>query len=332
MPTAAAARVAAVIPTWNRRDLLATLLRNLAEQTRPFEEIIIVDNGSEDDSAELAARAGARVVKMGCNLGFAAAVNRGIEAADAEWVAILNNDVTLEPDWLMKLLEAAAQEDNWFATGKILQAANHQLVDGTFDEISRGGCASRCGSGKPDSPAWNQARRIRVAPMTAAIFRRQLFRDLGGLDETFGSYMEDVEFGLRCALAGRGGLFVPSAVAYHRGSATLGEWNNDTVWRIARNQVLLSAKHFRGQPRWPIVAGQLLWGLVALRHGRGSAFVRGKIAGMREIRRMTRPSTNEYTRKVLAEVLESSEANILALARETGFDSYWRTYFWLSRR
>ncbi len=331
MPNAAAARVAAVIPTWNRRDLLATLLQNLAAQTCPFTEIIVVDNGSEDDSAELAERAGARVLKMGRNVGFAAAVNRGIEAADAEWVAILNNDVTLEVDWLAKLLEAA-QEDLWFATGKILQAANHQVVDGTFDEISRGACASRCGSGKPDGPAWNQTRRIRAAPMTAAIFRRQLFSDLGGLDETFGSYMEDVDFGLRCALAGRPGVFVPSAVAYHRGSATLGEWNNDTVWRIARNQVLLSAKHFRGQPWWPIVAGQLLWGIVALRHGRGSAFVRGKIAGMREARRMRQLSTNEYTRKVLAEVLESSEASILALARETGFDSYWRAYFWLSRR
>jgi hypothetical protein len=332
MPTAAAARVAAVIPTWNRRDLLATLLRNLAEQAHPFAEIIVVDNGSEDDSAELAAGAGARVLRMGRNLGFAAAVNRGIEAADADWVAILNNDVTLEPDWLAKLVEAAADEDVWFATGKILQAANHRLVDGTFDEISRGGCASRCGSGKPDGPPWNQTRRIRFAPMTAAIFRRQLFRDLGTLDETFGSYMEDVDFGLRCALAGRGGLFVPAAVAYHQGSATLGEWNNATVWRIARNQVLLSAKHFRGQPWWPIVAGQLLWGMLALRHGRGLAFARGKFAGMREARRTTRLTTNENTRKDLAEVLDSSEANILALARETGFDSYWRAYFWLSRR
>ncbi|MEO8050978.1 MAG: glycosyltransferase family 2 protein [Acidobacteriota bacterium] len=332
MPTAAAARVAAVIPTWNRRDLLATLLRNLAAQTRPFDEIIVIDNGSEDDSAELAAGAGAKVLSLGCNLGFAAAVNRGIEAAETEWVAILNNDVTLEPDWLRNLLDATVEENVWFATGKILQAANHQLVDGTFDEISRGGCASRCGSGKPDGPVWNRTRSIRVAPMTAAIFRRQLFCDLDGLDETFGSYMEDVDFGLRCAVAGRGGVFAPSAIAYHRGSATLGEWNKDTVWRIARNQVLLSAKHFRGQPWWPIVAGQLLWGLVALRHGRGAAFIRGKLAGIREARLLKRPSTNEYTRKVLAEVLESSEANILALARETGFDSYWRAYFWLSRR
>src|ERR1019366_2336766 len=128
MQTAAAPRLAAVIPTWNRRDLLVTLLKSLAAQTRRFDEIIVVDNGSTDDSANLAERAGAKVLRLGRNLGFAAAVNRGIEATYAEWVAILNNDVTLEPDWLARLLQAAAQEDVWFATGKILQAANHQLV------------------------------------------------------------------------------------------------------------------------------------------------------------------------------------------------------------
>jgi len=329
MPTAAAARVTAVIPTWNRRDLLLNLFQSLGAQTRPFNEIIVVDNGSTDGSAEFAERAGAKVLRLGRNAGFAAAVNRGIEAAGTDWVAILNNDVTLEPDWLEKLL--TAPEDAWFASGKILRTSDPNLVDGTFDEISRGACASRCGSGKPDGPAWNQPRRIRVAPMTAAIFRRQLFRDLGGLDETFGSYLEDVDFGLRCALAGREGSYVPSAVAYHRGSATLGGWSKDTVWRIARNQVLLTAKHFRGQPRWPIVAGQLLWGILALRHGRGGAFLRGKFAGIRDARRMERVSTNEYTSKHLARVLEASEAQILALARETGFDSYWRAYFWLSR-
>src|ERR1700722_1206034 len=124
----------AVIPTWNRRALLLNLLDSLAAQTRLFDEIIVVDNGSTDDSAELAERAGAKVLRLGQNRGFAAAVNRGIEAAGTGWVAILNNDVTLEPDWLEKLL--AADEDAWFATGKILQAADHGKVDGAFDEIS----------------------------------------------------------------------------------------------------------------------------------------------------------------------------------------------------
>jgi GT2 family glycosyltransferase len=331
MPTAAA-QVAAVIPTWNRRDLLSTLLQNLDAQVRKFQAIIVVDNGSVDDSADLARRAGAKVLRLGQNLGFASAVNRGLAEVEAEWVAILNNDVTLEPDWLAKLLATAEREGAWFATGKILQAGDPRLVDGTFDEISRGACASRCGFGRLDGPAWNRPRRIRLAPMTAAIFRKQLFQDLGDLDETFGSYMEDIDFGLRCALAGREGCYVPAAVAYHRGSATLGGWNKDTVWRIARNQVLLSAKHFQDQSRWPRVAGQLLWGLLALRHGRGLAFIRGKLAGFRDARRLRRPTPNEQTTRDLSRVLDSSEATMLELGRETGFDRYWRAYFWLSRR
>ena len=80
------------------------------------------------------------------------------------------------------------------------------------------------------------------------------------------------------------------------------------------------------------MAGQLLWGLLALRHGRGIAYVRGKLAGMSETRGVKLASTSEYDRKDLERVLQESEANILALARETGFDSYWRAYFWLSRR
>src|SRR5580658_2976604 len=112
--------VAAVVPNWNRRELLETLLRSLRDQTVAFEEIIVVDNGSTDDSVEVAERAGARVLRMGRNLGSAAAVNRGIEAAGKEWVAVLNNDVTLERDWLGILVSAAEREGVWFATGKIL--------------------------------------------------------------------------------------------------------------------------------------------------------------------------------------------------------------------
>ena len=132
-------KVAAVVPHWNRRDLLQTLLANLAEQTRAFDEIIVVDNGSTDDSAAVAERAGAKVVRLERNLGFAAAVNRGYRSGrNADWIAILNNDVTLAPDWLEQLLAAAEKEQAWFATGKTLSANDPTRIDGTFDAISRG--------------------------------------------------------------------------------------------------------------------------------------------------------------------------------------------------
>ena len=326
-------RVTAIVPHWNRRGLLETLLGSIHSQTRGFDEVVVVDNGSTDGSAELAERAGARVLRMGRNAGFAAAVNRGIEASSpqrADWVAILNNDVTLAPDWLEKLMTAGP---GWFATGKLLRTAHPTTLDGTFDEISRGACACRCGAAQPDAPVWNQTRPIRFAPMTAALFRRVLFDEIGLLDETFGSYLEDVDFGLRCALAGRAGLYVPAATAHHRGSSTLGEWNSDTVRYIARNQVLLAAKYFRGQPLWPIVAGQLLWGCLALRHARGWAYLRGKLSGLgaaRAVRKQHPPDPLETRR--LRTILEASEKEILEHERQAGSDWYWRAYFWLLRR
>jgi GT2 family glycosyltransferase len=325
-------KVTAVVPHWNRRDLLQTLLANLGEQTRAFDEIIVVDNGSSDDSASAAERAGARVVRLDLNLGFAAGVNRGIEAASieptgADWIAILNNDVVLSPDWLKTLLAAAEKEDAWFATGKTLVAGDPSRIDGTFDAVSRGACAYRCGSGKADGPAWNQPRRIRMAPMTAALFRSRLFEEIGALDEGFESYLEDVDFGIRCAIHDRWGVYVPAATAYHQGSSTWGQWNKYSVRLISRNQLLLTAKYFRGLSRWPIVAGQLLWGFVALCHGCAGAYLQGKMAGMRVAR--TIPQQKPASGHNIEAFIRESERTILDIQRQTGFDRYWRAYFWL---
>ena len=325
-------KVAAVVPHWNRRDLLQTLLANLAQQTRRFDEIIVVDNGSTDDSVAVAERAGARVIRLDRNLGFAPAVNRGIHSTQVDWIAILNNDVTLAPDWLEQLLAATEKEPVWFATGKTLMAGDPSRIDGAFDAISRGACACRCGSGKPDGPFWNEPRRIRMAPMTAALFQRRLFDEIGSLDESFGSYLEDVDFGIRCAIGERWGVYVPAAVAYHQGSSTWGQWHKYSVRLIARNQVLLKAKYFGGLSPWPIMAGQLLWGLVALCHGCAGAYLQGKMAGMRVARSI--PAQRQASENIEAFVkvvafIKESERTILEVQQQTGFDRYWRAYFWL---
>ena len=92
--------VSIVIPNWNRLALLVRLLEKLAAQTRRPEEVVVVDNGSTDGSAEAARALGARVIEMGTNAGFARAVNRGVGESACAWIGIVNNDVEPREDWL----------------------------------------------------------------------------------------------------------------------------------------------------------------------------------------------------------------------------------------
>ncbi len=322
-------QVAAVIPNWNGAARLRKLFEHLAAQTHPVGRVIVVDNGSTDDSVAVVARAGATVIELGANTGFSHAVNCGIQAADAEWILILNNDVLPEPDWLRNLMDTAMARQAWFATGKLLDASRRDRVDGAFDAICRGACAWRCGHGRPDSALWNTPRQIRFAPLTAALFRAELFQRVGGLDETLESYLEDVDLGIRCAAKGLSGLYVPSAVAYHQGSATLGAWHPDTVRKISRNQLLIVAKHY---PRkwilrygWPVLVAQALWGFIALRHGRLLAYLAGKLDGLRMF-----GSNRGEACPNLAAILEQSEREIEELQSLSGFDLYWRLYFALT--
>jgi GT2 family glycosyltransferase len=325
-----AARVAVVIPTWNRAALLAQALENLGRQTFPIDRVIVVDNGSTDDSAAQATRAGALVIRLAANAGFAAAVNRGVREASTDWVCVLNNDVTLAPDWMGRLMAELQSSTAWFATGKLLNSQTPERIDGAFDAVCRGACAWRCGHGRPDSSVWNKPRNIQLAPFTAAIFRAGLFERVGFLDERFESYLEDVDFGLRCAEAGLTGLYLPEAVAYHQGSATLGRWHPETVRKIARNQLLLVAKHY---PRnwilrygWPVFIAQTLWGFLALRHGTLLSYLAGKVQGLREFGEMRgKPCAN------FPAIVEQSEKEIRDLQQLTGFDLYWRLYFALTR-
>ena len=312
-------KISAIVPVWNGRDLLARLLDSLDAQTLRAAELLIVDNGSTDGAADVARARGARVISMGRNAGFAAAVNRGIREASHPLVAILNSDVELAPDYLEKLAAAGAP----FATGKILSPTG--LLDGSFDLTCRGATSWRCGAGYRDAPPFDQARDIASPPWTAVLYRAEVFQQIGLLEESFESYLEDVDFGLRCAAQGIGGRYVPQARAIHVGSAALGRWHRETVRLMARNQLLLAARHCSARHLWPVLVAQMLWGAVAIRHGRGLAWAHGKIQGLRLFSN-ARVQNRQQDAKVLDRVLRSNEQFIHAASRDT----YWKLYFLLT--
>jgi hypothetical protein len=325
--------ISAIVPVWNGRELLARLLDSLEAQTQPAAEVLVVDNGSRDGAPEAARQRGARVLAMGRNAGFAAAVNRGVQESGGEWLAVLNSDVELAPDYLARLLAAAQAGDAWFATGKILVAGSSDQIDGTFDAMCRGGTAWRVGSGRTDRAAFSADRQIWSPPFTAVLLRADVFRRVGLLEASFESYLEDVDFGLRCAARGLPGIYVPGAVAWHRGSAALGRWHPETVRRMARNQIFLVARHYPGRLLlrwfWALAVAQFLWGGLALRHGEEFAWLCGVAQGLRGFA-AARKFCTPFDPALLEQLLVSNERLIRDLQTSTGFDSYWKLYFLLT--
>jgi len=326
------ARVTAIIPTWNRADLARSILGNLAGQTRRPDEVIVVDNGSGDETVRIARDLGADVIEFSANRGFAAAINAGIARASGDWLLLLNNDVLLAPNWLETVVSSAEAEQAAFAVGKLLRARDPGVIDGTWDLVSRAGYAWRCGYGRPDGAAWSTRRKIAFAPMTAALFRKDVFEHVGLLETRFESYYEDVDFGIRCALAGLEGVYEPAAVGQHMEKSTMGRRAARVMFLSARNQLLLLAKHYPLEVfrrfAWPILAGQVLSLGAAAKQGNFIAAFRGKVDALRRWRTFR----DDLPAAAHAEaIFSASEREIGELQRQLGFDIYWRLYFALMR-
>lgn len=301
-----------VIPTWRGRDRVAALLANLGEQTRQPAAVWVVDGGSADGTAE-AAR-GVNFVDLGVNRGFAAAVNAGVRACGGQRIAVLNNDVRLAPDWLEKMQRTQAP----FAVGKVMSSHEPGVLDATWDLVSESGVPLRAGCGCRDGAYWNEGREIGLAPWTAIVITRDYWQSLRGLDESFESYLEDVDIGLRGLRLGYRGWYEPSAVCWHEGSATLGAWHPRQVRLTARNQWRLVRRH--GRPDWwKVVVGQGLWGLAAARHGCLSAWWAGKWEAWQEA-----------AAGVDDGLLGELEQELFDVTAHTGMDRYWRWYWALT--
>ena len=330
--------VSFVVPHWNRRDLLPAMMRSIERQRDSAPdglEVIVVDNGSNDDSATAAETLGARVIRLDQNSGFSAAVNLGIQAAKSDWVAIVNNDVELEDGWLQELMKKAEASSAWFATGKILDAADRTQLDGAGDAVCRGGTAWRLGHGRPDSPLFARERRTFFPSATAALFRREFFERAGGFDEAFFAYLEDVDLGLRAAIEDLPGVYVPEARAFHQASQTEGAWSPRVVAWMTCHQLLLLAKFYPARLlirfACPILAAQGLWAALAVSRGRGLSWLKGVIEGLRRAPGLRRSGVHFRTRSGrLPEALIAAEAEIGAVQRKLGWDSYWRWYFRLA--
>lgn len=236
----------AVVLNFNGRALLEGLLPSLAAQRLTDMRVVVVDNGSGDDSVTWLASQwpDVQVVSLAENIGVTRALNVCLDAADGEFVALLNNDLELEAACLSELVEALqAHPEAASAGGKLLDFHQRQVIDGAGDVFTWRGTGHRRGHGETDHGQYEQPRAIFGACGGAAVYRRSALQDVGPFDEDFYAFFEDVDWSLRAQLAGYQCRYVPTAIAYHMGSATIGRGLSDfTRYQLWRNGIWLVAK------------------------------------------------------------------------------------------
>ena len=213
--------VAVVILNYNGERLLPSCLAALAAQTQAPAELVVADNGSRDGSlAQLRAHhPDVRVVELGRNHGFAGGANRGVAATRAPWVCVLNSDATPAPDWLAQLTAAPRDERTW-ALGSVLVSAATGRIESAGDQYAPAGYAYKLLRDRPLSELPGEPYPVFAAPGAAPVFRRDVFDALGGYEERFFLYYEDVDLAFRAVLAGYHALLVPAARVVHRLGAT----------------------------------------------------------------------------------------------------------------
>jgi len=189
-------------------------------------------------------------IPLSGNRGTAVAFNLGIRAAkDCDYVFLLNNDAEMEPECLSYLVQALEQDRTYSAAvPKLLRWSDPRYLDGVGDEILLGGGAYRVGSGELDAGQYEVPAPVFGACAAAALYRASLFDDVGGFDEDFFAYREDVDFDLRAQLRGHRCLYLPAARVHHHGSATMGKPAHSWIVRLStRNQILAILKNYPGR-------------------------------------------------------------------------------------
>lgn len=278
-------KVSVIIVNWNGDLFLERCLIALMTQTVKPHEVILVDNASSDGSVDrLRQFPFVRLMAQNQNTGFARGNNLAIEAvsSESEWIALMNPDAFAEPLWLEELLTAARQNPAFDVFGsKLVNAADTSVLDGVGDAYHVSGLVWRMAHGMPSSNAAAGAIEVFSACAAAALYRRSALRELGGFDEDYFCYVEDVDLGFRLKLAGRRCLYVPQSVAHHVGSGTTGGQHSDfALYHGHRNLVWTFVKDMPGVLFWLLLPMHVALNLAAViwfaLRGRGGVVLRAK--------------------------------------------------------
>jgi len=286
--------VSVIVANWNGRHHLARCLPSLRAQTYHDFEVVVVDNGSTDDSVTWLAQEypDVRVLWNPRNLGFAVANNQAIRATESPYLVTLNNDTVAAKEWLAELV-AAVESDAavGMVASQMLLVHAPGVIDSAGIEVDWTGTAWQRRRGESADEA-RDPEEVFGPCAGAALYRRTMLQEIGLFDECFFAYYEDVDLAWRAQNAGWRCLYVPRARVDHVHSATGGQDLSRKRYLIGRNKVWTMIKNYpaaRLAVTWPLVLGfELAAVFYALLVKGDTAPWRGRVSGWRELPRVWR--------------------------------------------
>lgn len=285
-------KVTIIIPNYNGKHFLAPCLDSLSKQSCPDFKVLIVDNASTDGSLEYLQEnyPDIEVISLKENIGFSGAVNAGIKAADTPYVILLNNDTVSDEHYVEQMIKAMESSPRYFSvSSKMIQMYRPELIDSAGDLYTVLGLGVCQGKDYPITH-YNKFSSVFSACAGAAIYRRDVFEEIGYFDESFFAYLEDMDIGYRAMIYGYQNMYCPQAVVYHVGSGTSGSmYNTFKVKLSARNSIWLN---YKNMPLLqlivnllPLLAGCLINLIFLGRLGFGKDYLSGLWDGIKGIKK-----------------------------------------------
>jgi len=243
-------KVALLVVNYNSGRWLRDCLASVMQQRRAPDQILVVDNASSDASLEIAADwlDTVTLIRLPTNVGFASANNIGARAATScDAIALLNPDAIADPGWLQALLDAATRYPQAGAyASRMLLASQPERLDGAGDSYHTSGRAWRHGH-LMRADEWPAGDGEIFAPCAAAaLYQRAAFESVGGFDERYFCYFEDVDLGFRLRLEGYRPMYVHDAIVTHVSSGISGYRSDFAVYHGERNAVWTFLKNMPG--------------------------------------------------------------------------------------
>jgi GT2 family glycosyltransferase len=303
-----------VIPNWNGLRFLPACLGALAAQTHPHLQVIVVDNASSDGSQAYIREhhPDVKLIQLPENAGFTGACNNGIQAAQGEFIALLNNDTEADPGWAAAVMDAFRRcPEVGMVASKMLLFEERDRFHTTGDFFTVDGRPGNRGVWERDEGQYDREEYVFSANGGSAAYRRTMLDQIGLLDDDFYYSLEDIDLAWRAQMTGWRCLYIPGAIVYHHLSASGG--GVIASYYDGRNLIYVLVKNYPSalwrKYGWLILKAQLKQAIDALRAWRGEAArakLRGMLAGVGGSYRMWRKRAEiQKMRTVSIEMLES---------------------------